>query len=169
MALHADAKASAWNVGYEMWMFSNAVGKYSTSLRHSQRFQHNLLLESVLVHARVICEFMFGKLNSKYPEDVRAVQFFDDPKQWKPDKSRLCPFLMDNLERMNRSLQHISFDRIRYGRNPWDIRKIAIEIQAVWDYFLRQLPEERKQWFHLALEGQRKDDKSWFLKHVGLK
>ena len=169
MARHAEAKRIAWSVGYEMWIFSEAVRAYSPALRRSERFQHNLLLESVLVHARVIYEFLFKRYNSKYPKDVRAVQFFDNPKQWKPDKSKLCPFLTDNLERMNRSLQHLSYDRITFGRNAWEIGTVASEISTAWDYFLSQLPEEQTQWLLSALEGQRKDDEEWFLREVDSK
>jgi len=169
MSLHPDVRLIAWNVGYEMWMFSEAVGEYHTGIRHAKRFQHNLLMESVLMHARVIHEFMFTKPNPKHPQDVRAVQFFDDPKQWKADKSKSCPFVTDNLDRMNRSLQHLSYDRVRYGQNPWDIRTIASVIQAIWGFFLSSLPEERKRWLDWALEGQSKDDKAWFLRKVGTK
>ena len=168
MAMHAKAKRVAWDVGYEMWIFSEAVQAYSPAVRRSERFQHNLLLESVLLHARVIYEFLFTPCKRKYPEDVRAVQFFDDPEQWKPDKSKLCPFLTDNLDRMNRSLQHLSYDRVEYAPNPWDIQTVASEIRAAWDYFLSQLPEDQTQWFHWAVEAQRKHDSQWFLRKVGL-
>jgi hypothetical protein len=168
MATHADAKQIAWNVGYEMWIFSEAVREYSPALRDSERFRHNLLLECVLLHARVIYEFLFTPYNKKYPEDVRAVRLFDDPEQWKPDKSQLCPYLTDNLDRINRSLQHLSYDRIAFGRNPWDIHRVAAEIHTAWNFFLRQLPQDQMEWFNRAVEGQRKDDKQWFLSKVGL-
>ena len=168
MALHPKAKEIAWHIGYEIWFFNTAVEAYSPALRRKQRFQHNLLLESVLVHARVLYEFLFTPPSSKHPKDARAVQFFDNPKQWKPDKSKLCPFLTDNLGRMNRSLQHISYDRIAFGPNLWKIGTVASEIHTAWDYFVSELPEEQKQWLHWALEGQRKDDKRWFLRKVGL-
>ena len=168
MVAHHELKQIAWNVGYDIWMFSEAVQAYSPALRGHNRFQHNLLLESVLMHARVIYEFLFAPYNSKYPKDVRAVRFFDTPEQWKPNRFELCPFLTDNLERMNRSLHHLSCDRIAFGRNPWNIPTVASEIRTAWDYFLSQLPREQTQWLHWALEGHRKDDRRWFLRKVGL-
>lgn len=154
MSVHLKAEQIAFHVCYEYWMFSEAVKQYSPALRRNQRFQHNLLLESILLHARVIYEFLFSK--PKYADDVRSKDFFVSPNQWKPDKSKLR--LLCNpktLERIHRSLPHLSYDRLNYDKNPgWSIGSVAKDIQEAWDYFLRELPDERRQWFHSALQRQ---------------
>lgn len=148
---------------------------YNSNLRRSQRLQHNLFLEAGLLHARVVWEFLFGgkvrtdRSGHELP-DVRAFHFFDDSHCWKPDKTKLCPFLAKNLDRLHRSLAHISYDRITYGKNgnPWSIGTVITEIQTAWQYFLGQLADERKRWFDFALEGQQRDDKRWYQSKVML-
>lgn len=49
---------------------------------YHKRFQHNQLLESVLQHARAICEFVFDPIKprkkEKKPPDVRAFHLTDN-------------------------------------------------------------------------------------------
>jgi hypothetical protein len=157
-----DPKAEeiAYHVCYEYWMLSEAAKRYRTALRRSDRFQHNMLLEAVLLHGRVICEFLFKPINKKYPNDVRAIHFFDSPKQWKSDKLealRQSLFPAELLERIDRSLAHLTYDRLKPGARGWHVRAVAGTIQKAWNHFLEQLPKERRQWFDVALQCQQSD------------
>ncbi|MCE5267231.1 MAG: hypothetical protein LLG00_05040 [Planctomycetaceae bacterium] len=166
MSLHQDAKKIAWHVAYEVWMFSASVDALNETRQNGSRATRNAHLEAILLHARVIHEFMFTKVNPKYPDDVRAANFLDDPAGWPPDQTKLCPFLATNLERLNRSLHHISFDRLKFRRNLWDYETVASEIRAVWKYFLTSLPADRKRWLELALEAQTSHNEQWYLSAV---
>ncbi len=133
MTIHPQAKQVAWHVGYEIWIFSEGVRSYNPGIRGSQRFQHNLILESILVHARVIYEFLFIK--PKRPDDVRTEDVFDDPIRWSPNKSELCPFLAENLVRLNRSLQHLSFGRLKFSPNLWDVQAMRAKPRTAGHIF----------------------------------
>ena len=83
MALHPKAKEIGKHVGYEFWMFNESVRRLDREPRQPGYFEHCVVLESALLHGRVLYEFLFKKINPKYPNDVRAQHFFDDPRQWK--------------------------------------------------------------------------------------
>jgi hypothetical protein len=166
--MHPQAKQIVWDVAYEVWFFTQAIGSFSCGSRRRQRFQYNLTLESILLHARVIYDFLFKEPCSGRP-DVSAADFFDRPEHWKPNARILCPFLTDknNRERINRALAHLSYDRIQHTGAGWPVGQIGTEIENAWGFFLGQLAEEQRRWFDCASKAQEKDDRDSFLDSVG--
>lgn len=156
MPLHIYAENIVKDVAYEILMFRGSVRELQT---HKIRFFKCLLYDAILLHARTIYEFMFShecsecrkhnKNCNKHKNDARACQFFNSSEQWKPDKSKLCPYLSiaPNIRRINRALAHISYDRIN-GRYQWPIADISSDIETIFEYFLNQLPPDRRQWFN---------------------
>jgi len=146
--VHRNAKQVVSHLKYEKRMLSEAATRFA-GRTWKNHFEKCTLIEVVLLHARVLDDFLFGK--TKNPKDVRAVQFFDNATQWRSNKAALCPSLSDrsNLDRLSRALAHISYDRLDESRRlrDRDISRIATEIQTAWDHFIGQLPKDRKEWF----------------------
>jgi hypothetical protein len=93
----------------------------------------NALLESLLIHARVLQEFLNRK-SSQHADDVLAVQFVPD---WNDD---LRVVVGDIVTRMHKQLAHLSLARER--KRPWPVIQIADDIlsemrrfsEAAWDH-----------------------------------
>lgn len=153
MAMDEDLQRMAKHVDYERWMFVEAIRQLASEPRLCEHFQHCLLLEAALTHARVLHEFLFRPISPKYPKDVRAGHFFDNPDQWNPKQPEIAKldFLRDDYsrDRVDKALAHLSTERLEFDANPnWELGAIANGFQTAWQYFLCQLPEERRIWFH---------------------
>jgi hypothetical protein len=98
------------------------------------------LLESFLMHIRVICAFLFAKVekrnNRKYPVykgDIRAEDFFDHPVRWQPQPNQ---FLDDTCARINKALAHLTEDRLN-KQEQWDILRIYNTVIQYLEEFQR--------------------------------
>jgi hypothetical protein len=159
MPLHANAEQMASHVAYEVVrLHEDALDlqrRVGTVVSSGPQLQGvaidqapvNRSLESFLLHVRNIYDVFFV-LPRKNTPDVSFDHFLDAGHGWAPDPARLCPYLHSQRERLNRSIQHLSFDRIGYEpQKNWNIGTIVSEIDAVWEEFLRYLPAARRCWF----------------------
>lgn len=148
MALHPRASQIASCVAYELEMLFWSMRRLNAGPSHY--FDRNVYLESALLHTRVLREFLFKKRNLNFPQDVRAVDFFDDDSEWSKDFAGICPYLSSEEERLDRALAHLSYDRIGYETNKsWDVRRVWSEIYGAWQSFFKALPPDRQTWFTL--------------------
>src|SRR5262249_33933657 len=102
------------------------------------------------LHARSLYDFFFVPPRKNSP-DVSIQQFFEDGQAWRPEPAQLCPYLQRERERLNPSIQHLSYDRLDYEPNKeWNVRTIVTEITTIGSEFLGKLPPERRAWFETA-------------------
>ncbi len=111
----------------------------------------NALVEDFLLHARALRDF-FGRrrapLKPYEQTDMVAEDFFDAPGDWTlPTFGFLSQ--PSNVTRINRSLAHLSYDRIGYElpSKEWDFQAIWSELNGAWDAVRAALPEDRRLWF----------------------
>jgi hypothetical protein len=146
MAHHPQAQPIASHVAYEIEMFFSTIDRLGRDLGRDV-VEDNRRIEAVLLHARVIYDFLFVLPRSGFP-DVSARHFFDDPSMWEPKVTEHCPYLAERRERLNRSLPHLSYDRLKYDEDKrWDLHATATELKGAWECFFAALPAERRQWF----------------------
>jgi len=146
MPVHCQAQQIAPHVAYEVESFFKAIQGLETT-GAGDATEMNQRIETALMHARVVYEFLFVPARPNCP-DVSARDFFDHPSQWTAERKALCPYLTERKERLNRSVPHLSYDRLKYEQDEeWDLRKVATEIADGWESFLNQLPDERRSWF----------------------
>ena len=146
MAVHPNAQRIANDVAYEVESFFQSLQRLERHLG-ADAVDDNQRLENVLLHARVIYDFLFVAPRNKHP-DVSALHFFDNTGQWSGNPNTLCPYLTQRRERLNRSVPHLSYDRIAFESNKaWDLHTVATEIKNAWEFFLKQLAPARRQWF----------------------
>ena len=107
------------------------------------------LLECFLVHTRVLLEFFCKErpTNDKWPDDVYAGDFLP---AWDVSKCKsLCPYLVDQWDRLHKSVAHLSAKRVEYERTgkSWEITTIETEITPLMELFKSQLPSDQRTWF----------------------
>ena len=116
----------------------------------------NIVLESLLVHARNLREFLYGPLPPrsgppKAPgdDDVISEDFFRKPARW----AKARPQQTDRLLRMgklaNKHLAHITYDRVfrrPLDQNPvWQVGLIAYDLLIALEVF-RANADRRVDW-----------------------
>lgn len=106
----------------------------------------NAFLESFLVHARVLKDFLW-KDGSGHKDDVFAWEYVGRKNGWgRPDMGK---YLTDNKNRLDKSLAHLSVARLSFvgKKKEWDLPRVRDEIQECWEAFLNALDTERRLWF----------------------
>jgi len=103
------------------------------------------LLESMLLHTRVLLDFFYG---NRCKDDIIAQDFVPN---WNNLRPPLGPYLADDSqhERLNKALAHLTLKRIDYdaGQKSWDVTAISSEIGRVISSFIANLPADRRAWF----------------------
>lgn len=149
MPPHPQAQQIATHVAYEVEMFFRTIERLERD-RGKDVIEDNRRIEAALLHSRVIYDFLFTEPRPNKP-DVSAKHFFDSPNQWAVDAKTLCPYLTAERERLNRSVPHLSYDRLQYDKNKdWDLHLVGTELKVAWDQFLAALPGDRRQWLTLT-------------------
>lgn len=126
---------------YEFEMLEYCYEKLSKS-RSKNGGMQNLFIEGFLLHARILKGFFVDK---KRKDDVSATDFVDSQK-WMEVKSKLCYYLEENRERLNKYLAHLSYSRLQNDKQ-WEYKKIYDELVEAWKKFYNLLPEEYKELF----------------------
>jgi hypothetical protein len=112
-------------------------------------FFENLRVEGSPLHARVLRDFFFTKVNQQgqrrtRPDDIVAVDYFATASAWPYTSAKLSPYLAATKERMDRALAHLSYDRLGYvglGKE-WSPSHLLLEIGAKWFEFLHRLQQQ---------------------------
>lgn len=133
---------------YEIQMLFETARALATADRASERdvrmwATHNALLESFIIHARVLLDFLYS--SRRKPDDVIAQDFLDNASAWlqqRPKKSRL---LKTSHKRVGKELAHLTYARLAVtpDEKQWQFVDIANEIGGVLKKFLRLVPEWR--------------------------
>ena len=140
----------ASKVYYELSMFIETCKRlYEISRQDSQdQFLTNVYLQSFLIHSRNLRDFLTRSRNDRgvHTDDVLAVDFFSGSEKWSPPD--VPPYLKENRIRLNRSLAHLSYDRLVFHSDKdWAIHTVREEIKGLWENFFAALTEEKQAWF----------------------
>jgi hypothetical protein len=108
----------------------------SMSPGHPDKQEHDAMLESFLIHVRVLDEFFRAGKHKDYPGDVRAADIIAsfEPKTT-PLERRL-------RKRIDQQLAHPT--SVRLDRQPFPIRTMVHDVMQVVDLFLWELPAEQR-------------------------
>lgn len=138
---------------YELWMLRECAHMS----RPATRVTRNLWYEGLVVHSRVLRDFFFTKVDKTgkpitLDDDIVAVKYFATPSTWPYTSRNLPPYLKENKERMDRSVVHLSFDRLTYQTEgkDWSATSLLSEIGDKWFEFLAKLEHENEpaaSWF----------------------
>ncbi len=143
---------------YEVWMLRQCIRMELPN----DRVRRNLWYEGLALHTRVLRDFFFLKLNKKGRPtarddddklgDVLASHFFSDPTAWRYTSQDWTRYLVQNENRLDRSLAHLSYQRIEFEEKDkdWSRRDLEREIGGKWFEFLAKLGKAKEPaaaWF----------------------
>ena len=127
--------AASEHVLYEVNMLRATAGLIANDFAAGNPWLHNALLESFLVHARNLIQFLYPE--RPFKTDVLAKHFFDEPERWDSLGGDLPEGLKSVARRANKLLAHITYDRIEMvgEKKQWDRGEIHDAIIARVDLF----------------------------------
>ena len=156
MVARAKLQDSVGFVLYELWMLRECAHM----ARPHARVSRNLWYEGLVLHSRVLRDFFFTKVGktgkrATHRNDIVAIDYFVTQSAWPYTSQDLSTYLKRNKERMDRSVAHLSIDRLKYeaGGKDWSARLLLSEIGAKWFEFIATLERDDEQVM------------SWFRKH----
>jgi hypothetical protein len=139
-------------VVYELWMLRECANMPTPRTQTEK----NVLYEGLARHARALRDFFFTKSNKgqrvTHDTDIVAADYFTDSTAWPHTSAVLPTYLGAHKERMDGTLAHLSFQRLKYAgtRKEWDRQSIRTEIGDIWLKFIKEL-QDRKElaaaWF----------------------
>ena len=151
MPMHPKAQKIASAVLYEWKMFIATIAALN-GVHFLGGAIRNALLESLLIHARILTDFFFTDPSRE--DDVSAKHFFHNEEDWRVDFKTECPYLYENRQRLNKSVAHLSYSRIEYESDKeWQYGRISNELHSIWDKFRSSLPTESREWFPSGKES----------------
>ena len=112
--------------------------------------------EVFLLHSRLLREFLWVNSDDRYPQDLRAEQFFDDRSEWRSVRGPLPPVLDRTKDPIDQQLAHLSRSRATdFQSLEPEVPEIRSAITAQFDRFLELLEPGLKQSFEEALSENR--------------
>ena len=118
------------------------------------RTMKNALLESFLIHYRNLYDFFYPEFpgRKRLPHDVCAFDYLPDRKHWRKSRPDVnLKKVLENRERVNCLLAHLTLRRLKYKNRSWPDEMMALTIEKLVAAFLLQLPVEKKAWFRSVI------------------
>lgn len=122
------------------------------------RTLNNALLESFLIHYRNLYDFFYPENKRRLPFDIAATDYLPAPHWRKVRPKADIKKIVENRERVNSLLAHLSLRRLRYTTRSWPDKKMAGAIEEMVEAFIGQLPQSRKPWFASVIAKKRAGD-----------
>ena len=133
-----ELKNALESLKYEVWMLWS-LANILASDNQDKGVIHNALLESFLIHARILIEFLYK--NKPYKDTVRASQYFTSDSPWKSIRPQKTELLKKTEKDAHKQLAHLTYTRLQ-GKREWPYIKIANDIKAVLQVFYENLPDD---------------------------
>ncbi len=129
---------------YELMMFRFATDSLTDSSIDSNVLLKNVMIESALIHLRNLYEFFCGKESSK--DNIIAGHFIEKKPDGTAWKSPALPFIASCKDRINKSLSHLTYTRVK-GKTCWRFKRIRQDIEFAYSEFFSLLPiSEHSKW-----------------------
>lgn len=128
---------------YELRMFRIATDALADPSVQSNPALKNVIIESVLIHARNLHDFFSGNESSN--DDMIAGHFVRKPNgtAWKSSK---LTFIASCKGDINKALSHLTYTRVKF-KPAWDIDRIRQDVEKAYVEFLAFLPvTESPKW-----------------------
>ena len=146
-----ELKAASNSVAYEVETFWCALvllaQRYGAEepKEYEEKCEYNALLESFLVHARNLIDFLYLPRGERElrKDDLVASDFFKSEKEWRDAVGPITPFLEEQRTPINKWLSHLTYKRTSKPKRSWNVGRIAAEIVIVLTAFAEAVPAER--------------------------
>jgi len=134
-----ELKQASTHIYYEIWML-NETAKIVCP---DNLVINNSLIESFGIHARCILDFLCKDTGKE--DDILAIDFFDDPKEWSQYIKEKSSMLDEINTRVGKELAHLTYARLKVTleEKRWNKKKIVREINVLFKYFLEKIPKSK--------------------------
>lgn len=144
-----DLRSLSGHVLYEVEMMSRLLqplaGLQMARLEGGgDQLIENALVESFVMHARGLIEFLFADSAKLRDDDGRATMLVRDPDEWKTARGKKSTLLKTVAQRANKEIAHITFSRKRLTdeAHEWGLGKVYAEVGSVLVAFVPLVPED---------------------------
>ncbi len=103
------------------------------------RVIQNALIESFLIHARLLIEFLYER--RKNEDDIRPEDWLD-PDRWKTARGKKSTLLKGTYEDAHKYLAHLTATHLN-EKKTWDYPAILREIETLLDEFMQHMQGKR--------------------------
>ncbi|MGD0785047.1 MAG: hypothetical protein ABR969_04465 [Sedimentisphaerales bacterium] len=133
-----ELKGALERLEYEVWMLWSLANILATD-NQGKGVIHNALLESFLIHTRILIEFLYK--DEPYKDNVRASQYFTPDSPWESIRPPKTELLEKTEKDAHKQLAHLTYTRLQ-GKMQWPYIKIVNDIKAVLQVFRENLPDD---------------------------
>ncbi len=133
-----ELKDALERLKYEVWMLWSLANILATD-NQGKGVIHNALLESFLIHTRILIEFLYK--DEPYKDNVRASRYFTRDSPWKSIRPLKTKLLEEAVKDAHKQLAHLTYSRLR-EKKQWPYIRIANDIKAVLQVFYEKLPDD---------------------------
>ncbi|MBW8001017.1 MAG: hypothetical protein FVQ80_03235 [Planctomycetes bacterium] len=132
-----ELKGALEHLEYEVWMLWSLANILAAD-DQGKSVIHNALLESFLIHTRILIEFLYK--DEPYKDNVRASQYFTPDSSWESIRPPKTKLLNKTEGDTHKYLAHFTHTRSQKEKPRWSYIKIANDIKAVLQVFRENLP-----------------------------
>jgi hypothetical protein len=109
---------------------------------------HNAALESFIIHARIMLDFLYPSdtaAQSEKHDDIIADDYFDDPSGWRAARAEKSALLCQAHRRAHKEVAHLTYTRVGItdDEKRWNFIEIAREVTEAFNRFLDLVPSGR--------------------------
>ena len=103
---------------------------------------NNALLESFVMHTRVLLDFFF--LSTTRDSDIVASDYFESVERWETVRGELPSELANVRQRVGKEMAHLTLERldVTSDKKPWNFAAIAGAIGSVLERFASAVDPE---------------------------
>lgn len=135
-----DLQKGLTTLRYESFMLKSLARSMSFGIAE-RRAIRNAVVESFLLHARVLIDFFYN--DNPHKDDIVASHFFSPAGKWKAIRPKQPAILKQTKKHADKLLAHITYTRLRQTRETkrWAYMRIAGELEEVLNAFYEHLPD----------------------------
>ena len=130
-----ELKKALESLNYEVWMLRSLANILAID-NQGTGVIHNALVESFLIHARILIEFLYK--NKTHEDTVRASQYFTSDSYWESIRPPKTKLLEDTEQNAHEHLAHLTYTRLE-EKKQWPCIQIANDIETVLKVFHENL------------------------------
>ncbi len=148
-----DLKKMAYeHLSYEIEMFTATMGRLNKG--GLDQLQNNVILESFLIHARCLFDFLYPPKKIK-PDDVIVDDFFDDPNNFRKKIPSSLPVEGYLKYRTGKEIAHLTYSRLKVTPETkgWQVSDVHNQIVSTLEIFFANLTDEQKSWFRMIVSS----------------
>lgn len=139
-------KMSNEHISYEIQMFRATITRMTNGGLSLD--EHNALLESFLIHARCLLDFLY-QTEKPRPDDVIADDFFEDPSIFHKLLPHSIPAAEYLKQRTGKEVAHLTYGRLKVSATEkvWNIGQIHDQLAEALAIFFECLTADQRKWF----------------------